>query len=46
VGRWILASHDLEDFVAVFNGRNTILEEIAESPGDVREYLAERQEVF
>jgi hypothetical protein len=36
-----LASHDLEDFVAVIDGRSTILEEIAGSPGDVREYLAE-----
>ena len=36
-----LASHDLEDFVAVIDGRSTILEEIADSPGDVREYLAE-----
>jgi hypothetical protein len=36
-----LASHDLEDFVAVIDGRSTILAEIADSPGDVREYLAE-----
>ena len=36
-----LASHDLEDFVAVIDGRSTILAEIAVSPGDVREYLAE-----
>jgi hypothetical protein len=36
-----LASHDLEDFVAVIDGRSTILKEIADSPGDVREYLAE-----
>jgi hypothetical protein len=36
-----LASHDLEDFVAVIDGRSTILEEIADSPGDVRGYLAE-----
>jgi hypothetical protein len=35
------ASHDLEDFVAVIDGRSTILEEIADSPGDIREYLAE-----
>jgi hypothetical protein len=32
------ASHDLEDFVAVIDGRSTILDEIADSPGD---YLAE-----
>jgi hypothetical protein len=36
-----LASHDLEDFVAVIDGRGTILNEIADSPRDVREYLAE-----
>jgi hypothetical protein len=35
------ASHDLEDFVAVIDGRSTILEEIADSPGDLRSYLAE-----
>ncbi len=36
-----LASHDLEDFVAVIDGRSTILKEIADSPSDVRDYLAE-----
>src|SRR3984885_500582 len=36
-----LASHDLEDFVAVIDGRSTILREIADSPSNVREYLAE-----
>jgi len=35
------ASHDLEDFVAVIEGRETIIAEIAESPQDLREYLAE-----
>jgi hypothetical protein len=35
------ASHDLEDFVAVIDGRSTILNEIADCPGDLREYLAE-----
>ncbi len=35
------ASHDLEDFVAVIDGRSTILEEIADSPSDLRKYLAE-----
>jgi hypothetical protein len=34
-------SHDLEDFVAVIDGRSIILEEIANSPGDLRQYLAE-----
>jgi hypothetical protein len=35
-----LASHDLEDFVAVIEGRITLLQEIADSPGDLRAYLA------
>ena len=35
------ASHDLEDFVAVIEGRESVLEEIAESPGDLQDYLAE-----
>jgi hypothetical protein len=34
------ASHDLEDFVAVIEGRATILREISESPKDLRDYLA------
>jgi hypothetical protein len=35
------ASHDLEDFVAVIDGRSTILQEIADAPTDLRKYLAE-----
>jgi hypothetical protein len=35
------ASHDLEDFVAIIDGRTTILEEIQNCSGDLREYLAE-----
>ena len=35
------ASHDLEDFVAVIEGRESVLTEISESPGDLRDYLAE-----
>ncbi|HEY0308917.1 MAG TPA: hypothetical protein VGB94_12215 [Acidobacteriaceae bacterium] len=35
------ASHDLEDFVAVIEGRDTLLREIAESSQDLRRYLAE-----
>ncbi len=35
------ASHDLEDFVAVIEGRDTLLQEIAESPQDLQDYLAE-----
>ena len=34
------ASHDLEDFVAVIEGRETIVQEIAESPQDLRDYLS------
>lgn len=36
-----MASHDLEDFVAVIEGRENVVSEIAESPQDVREYLAQ-----
>lgn len=39
-----LASHDLEDFVAVVEGRETVVQEIAESPQDLRDYLAEAAE--
>src|SRR5580698_2136704 len=35
------ASHDLEDFIAVIDGRSTILEEVANSSGDLRRYIAE-----
>jgi predicted nucleotidyltransferase len=35
------ASHDLEDFVAVIEGREAIVQEIAESPKDLRVYLAD-----
>lgn len=35
------ASHDLEDFVAVVEGRDTLLQEIAASPVALRNYLAE-----
>ena len=35
------ASHDLEDFVAVIEGRDILLQEIAESPQELRHYLAE-----
>lgn len=35
------ASHDLEDFVAVIEGRDTLLQEIAKSPQELRHYLAE-----
>src|SRR5271155_2949601 len=35
------ASHDLEDFIAVIDGRSSILEEIADCPSDLRQYLAE-----
>jgi hypothetical protein len=35
------ASHHLEDFVAVIEGRNTLVQEIAESQQDLQDYLAE-----
>jgi len=35
------SSHDLEDFVAVIEGRDTLLQEIATSPVPLRNYLAE-----
>ncbi len=35
-----MASHDLEDIIAVVDGRATILEEAAQSPPDLRAYLA------
>ena len=35
------ASHDLEDFIAVIEGRDTLLAEIARSPQDLRLYLAQ-----
>ena len=35
------ASHDLEDFVAVIEGRDSVIEEIAGSPSEIREYLAD-----
>ena len=34
------ASHDLEDFVAVIEGRDTLLREVAKSPQELRRYLA------
>jgi hypothetical protein len=34
-------SHDLEDFIAIIEGRDSLLKEIAESPAALREYLAE-----
>ena len=34
-------SHDLEDFVAVVEGREQLLEELAEAPTDIRKYLGE-----
>ena len=35
------ASHDLEDFIAVIDGRSTILAEIAASQANLRQYLAD-----
>lgn len=38
----LLASHDLEDIVNVVDGRPSLIKEIAASPNELREYLAER----
>ena len=35
------ASHDLEDFVAVIEGRDSLLQEVADSPQELRRYLAQ-----
>jgi predicted nucleotidyltransferase len=35
-----MASHDLEDIVTVVDGRQTLLDEVAQSPSDLRGYLA------
>lgn len=35
-----MASHDLEDIITVVDGRQTLLEEIGQSPRVLREYLA------
>src|SRR5215469_9661156 len=40
------SSHDLEDFVAVIEGRDTLLQEIAASPVPLRDYLAEASKDF
>ena len=34
-------SHDLEDFIAVVEGREQLLEELAGAPADIRKYLGE-----
>lgn len=39
--RDFLASHDLEDFVAVIEGREKVGQEIAESPHALQDYLAQ-----
>ena len=38
----LLASHDLEDILNVVAGRDQLVDEIAQSPSDLRAYLAER----
>jgi hypothetical protein len=35
-----MASHDLEDIVTVIDGRQSLLDEVANSPAELREYLA------
>ena len=40
------ASHDLKDFVAVVEGRVTLLQEIADSSLELRRYLVEAAEML
>ena len=35
------ASHDLEDFVAVIDGRTSILQEVQEAPPELRDFIGE-----
>lgn len=35
------ASHDLEDFIAVVDGRESLLEEVQVAPADLAAYLSE-----
>lgn len=35
-----IGSHDIEDFVAVIDGRDTIVHEVAAAPADLQRYLA------
>lgn len=37
-------SHDLEDFIAVVEGREQLSKELAEAPADLRTYLGETTE--
>lgn len=39
-------SHDLEDFIAVVEGREQLLEELAGAPADLRKYLGEATRSF
>ena len=41
-----LASHDLEDFIAVIEGRETVVEDIAAAPQELREYLVEAAQML
>ncbi len=41
-----MASHDLEDFVAVVDGRSTMLKEIADSPTMFASISPKQQEAF
>jgi hypothetical protein len=36
------ASHDIEDIIAVIDGRPELLDEVRGAPGDLRQYLSER----
>lgn len=41
-----LASHDLEDMLALFEGREELLSEIERTPHEIRAFLAERMQSF
>jgi predicted nucleotidyltransferase len=41
-----LASHDLEDFVAVMDGRIEIVTDVSNAGGEIKSYLAERMSWF
>lgn len=40
-GRDFFGSHDLEDFIAVIEGRDSLFEEVALAPADLRAYLGQ-----
>ena len=41
-----MASHDMEDIIALLDGRPEIIDEIRSSPSELRNYLAETFQAF